>query len=734
MGPIYLDYNATTPIAKEVADAMRPYLDEFFGNPSSVHSYGVKTKLAVEKARSQLAALIGCNASEIVFTSGGTESNNYAIKGCAFANKHRGNHIITSAIEHPAVFEVCRYLEKNGFEISTIPVDEQGIVLLDELKAAIRTETILISIMHANNEVGTIQPIKEIAELAREHNIIFHSDAAQSLGKIPVNVENLGVDLLSIAGHKLYAPKGIGALYIRRGIQLEKLIHGADHEQNLRAGTENVLEIVGLGAAAQLANEHLAENEHGYKKTRDYLEKLIREAIPTIKVNGHPEKRLPNTSSISFPKVEANTLIDRLDGVAASAGAACHAESVDVSAVLEAMQVPIEYAMGTIRFSTGRGTTMQDIKKAADEIIAKVKQLLPKEEGQITSEVSFQKEIKLTHYTHGLGCACKIQPKNLERVLKNLAPVVDPKVLVGTENSDDAAVYLLRDDLALVQTLDFFTPVVDDPYQFGAVAAANALSDIYAMGAEPVFALNIVGFPEDTLPMEVLEQILKGAQDKATEAGIPILGGHTVEDPEPKYGMVVSGTVHPDKILKNAGAKPGDKLVLTKPLGTGILSTAIKRGMVDDRLRDRVTRQMTQLNKTAAALMRKYNVHACTDVTGFGLAGHLKEMTTASACDAEIWFEKLPFLPEVKNLAVAGVIPGGSHNNLDFVADFVDFGKLPRTDQLLVCDAQTSGGLLIALPADEADKLVVDLHENGIKEALVIGEFTAEGKGVIAVR
>ena len=733
MEPIYLDYNATTPIAKEVADAMRPYLDEFFGNPSSVHSYGVKTKLAVEKARGQLAALIGCDASEIVFTSGGTESNNYAIKGCAFASKHRGNHIITSAIEHPAVFEVCRYLEKNGFEISTIPVDEQGIVLLDELKAAIRPETILISIMHANNEVGTIQPIKEIAELARKHNIIFHSDAAQSLGKIPVNVHDLGVDLLSIAGHKLYAPKGIGALYIRRGVQLEKLIHGADHEQNLRAGTENVLEIVGLGAAAQLAIEHLAENEDAYKKTRDYLEKLLREAIPSIKVNGHPEKRLPNTSSISFPKVEANTLIDRLDGVAASAGAACHAESVDVSAVLEAMQVPIEYAMGTIRFSTGRGTTMQDIKKAADEIIATVKQLLPKEEGHVSSQISFQKEIKLTHYTHGLGCACKIQPKNLEKVLRNLAPVVDPKVLVGTENSDDAAVYLLRDDLALVQTLDFFTPIVDDPYQFGAVAAANALSDIYAMGAEPVFALNIVGFPEDTLPIEVLEQILKGAQDKATEAGIPILGGHTVEDPEPKYGMVVSGTVHPDKILKNAGAKPGDKLVLTKPLGTGILSTAIKRGMVDDRLRDRVTRQMTQLNKMAATLMRKYNVHACTDVTGFGLVGHLKEMTTASFCNSEIWFDKLPFLPEVKNLAVAGVIPGGSHNNLDFVADFVDFGKLPRTDQLLVCDAQTSGGLLIALPADEADKLVTDLHENGIEEALVIGEFTVEGKGVIKV-
>ena len=733
MEPIYLDYNATTPIAKEVADAMRPYLDEFFGNPSSVHSYGVKTKLAVEKARRQLAALIGCEPAEIVFTSGGTESNNYAIKGIAFANKHRGNHIITSAIEHPAVFEVCRYLEKNGFEISSIPVDEDGIISLEELKTAIRPETILISVMHANNEVGTIQPLKEISELARRHSIIFHSDAAQSLGKIPVNVNELGVDLLSIAGHKLYAPKGIGALYIRSGIQLEKLIHGADHEQNLRAGTENVLEIVGLGAAAQLAANQLVENFEHYRKTRDYLETLLSGAFPEIKINGHREQRLPNTSSVSFPKVEANTLIDRLEGVAASAGAACHAESVDVSAVLEAMHVPIDFAMGTIRFSTGRGTTLQDVKKAAGEIIATVKQLLPKDDSNIQAEKSFSSEIKLTHYTHGLGCACKIQPQNLEKVLKNLAPVVDKNVLVGTETADDAAVYLLRDDLAVVQTLDFFTPIVDDPYQFGAVAAANALSDIYAMGAHPIFALNIVGFPEDTLPMEVLEQILKGAQDKAAEAGIPVLGGHTVEDPEPKFGMVITGTIHPDKIIRNSGALPGDKLILTKPLGTGILSTAIKRGMVEDDLRDSVTAQMAQLNKTAAILMQKYSVHACTDVTGFGLMGHLKEMTAGSACNATVFYEKVPFLPEVKNLAVAGVIPGGSYNNHEFVADFVEFGKLPRTDQLLLCDAQTSGGLLIALPAEEAGQFLSDLGSAGIQAACMIGEFTGKGKGIIHI-
>ncbi len=734
MEPIYLDYNATTPIAKEVADAMRPYLEHFFGNPSSVHSYGVKTKLAVEKARAQLADLLGCSAAEIVFTSGGTESNNYAIKGVAMANKHRGNHIITSAVEHPAVFEVCRYLEKNGFEITTVPVDEDGVILLEELKAAIRPETILISVMHANNEVGTIQPIREISEIARRHSIIFHSDAAQSLGKISVNVDELGVDLLSIAGHKLYAPKGIGALYIRNGIQLEKLIHGADHEQNLRAGTENVLEIVGLGAAAQLAAENLNENIDHYKSTRDYLEKLLKAAIPSLKINGHYDLRLPNTLSVSFPKVEANTLVDRLEGVAASAGAACHAESVDVSAVLEAMHVPIEFAMGTIRLSTGRGTTLQEIKQAADEIIEVVKQLLPKEEGQLLAGKSFQKEIKLTHYTHGLGCACKIRPQNLEKVLKNLAPVIDKNVLVGTETSDDAAVYRMSDDLAVVQTLDFFTPVVDDPYDFGAIAAANALSDIYAMGAKPVFALNIVGFPEDTLPMETLEQILKGAQDKAAEAGIPVLGGHTVEDPEPKFGMVVTGTIHPSEILKNTGAQPGDQLVLTKPLGTGILSTGIKRGMVEDQTRELVSRQMMSLNKTAADVMKKYPVHACTDVTGFGLMGHLKEMTSGSECNARVWYDKVPFLPEVKNLAVAGVIPGGSHNNLSFVSEFVDFGKLPRTDQLLLCDAQTSGGLLIALPAAEAEKLVIDLKESGVSDACIIGELMAKGKGIVTVQ
>lgn len=713
---------------------MRPYLEHFFGNPSSVHSYGVKTKIAVEHARNQIATLIACEPSEIIFTSGGTESNNYAIKGIALANKHRGNHIITSSVEHPAVFEVCSYLEKNGFEVSTIPVDEYGIVDIDKLKAAVRSETILITVMHANNEVGSIQPIREIAKIAKEHQVILHTDAAQSLGKIAVNVNELGVDLLSIAGHKMYAPKGIGALYIRRGTHLEKLIHGADHEQNLRAGTENVLEIVGLGAAAELAGRKLVENMKHYLKTRDYLQELLVDALPGVRVNGHPELRLPNTLSISFPRVEANTLIDRLEGVAASAGAACHAESVDVSAVLEAMLVPLEFAMGTIRFSTGRGTTMPDIKTAADLIISKVRQLMPKEGSEVLPGKPEISGIKLTHYTHGLGCACKIQPQNLEAVLQKLSPVVDKNVLVGTESSDDAAVYKLSKQLAVAQTLDFFTPIVDDPYDFGAIAATNALSDIYAMGARPLFALNIVGFPEDALPLEVLEQILKGAQDKASEAGIPILGGHTIEDPEPKYGMVVTGILHPDKVIKNKGAEPGDLLVLTKPLGTGILSTAIKRGMVEDDLRAEVTRLMAELNKTASEAMLEFKVHACTDVTGFGLTGHLKEMSTGSKCNVILDYAKIPWIREAKKLATAGVIPGGTYNNLKFVSDFVDFGTLPRTDRLLLCDAQTSGGLLIAIPAEQAAELLTHLHSKGVNEAVIIGEFSSKGKGEIFIK
>ena len=376
MKPIYLDYNATTPIDSEVAEAMRPYLYEHFGNPSSSHWYGIQTKRAVEEARRQVAALLHCSPEEVVFTSGGSESNNYAIKGTAFANREKGNHIITSAIEHPAVLKVCTYLAEKGFQITYLPVDEFCLVNPRELQESITPQTILISIMHANNEVGTIQPIAEIAQIAKEHGIVFHTDAAQSVGKIPTRVDELEVDLLTIAGHKLYAPKGIGALYVRGGIRLEKLIHGADHEQDLRAGTENVLEIVGLGQACEIAHRDLEKNMGNMQKMRDLLYAGLRQQWGEIRLNGHPEKRLPNTLSVCFKSIEANTLLAEIESVAASAGAACHSDSVRLSSVLEAMQVDLEYAMGTVRFSTGKMTTEEEVNHAVAVFVKTARRLL----------------------------------------------------------------------------------------------------------------------------------------------------------------------------------------------------------------------------------------------------------------------------------------------------------------------------------------------------------------------
>ncbi|MCD4696498.1 MAG: IscS subfamily cysteine desulfurase [Bacteroidales bacterium] len=378
MKPIYLDYNATTPIDKEVADAMAPFLYEHFGNPSSTHEYGIVTKQAVNKARQQVADLINCKPYEIIFTSGGTESNNYAIKGVAFANKEKGNHIIASSVEHPGVLEVCKYLSENGFEITYLPVDEFGMVNPDDVKMVISAKTILFSIMHANNEVGTVQPIEEIGKIARQNNILFHTDAAQSLGKVEVDVENLGVDLLSIAGHKMYAPKGIGALYVRKGVKLQNLIHGAGHEMNKRAGTENVLEIVGLGQACEIAKRGLKKNTDHMKKMRDMLYKGIKNDLPDTKLNGHTEKRLPNTLSLSFQGIEANTLLSELPQVAASAGAACHTDNIEISSVLRAMKVPEIYAMGTIRFSVGKYTTEDEIQRSVGYIVSAVDKLSSK--------------------------------------------------------------------------------------------------------------------------------------------------------------------------------------------------------------------------------------------------------------------------------------------------------------------------------------------------------------------
>ncbi|HDR68421.1 MAG TPA: selenide, water dikinase SelD [Bacteroidaceae bacterium] len=731
---IYLDYNATTPIDREVAHTMEPYLREYFGNPSSSHSFGAEAKKAVEHARRQVAALVNCSPDEIIFTSGGSESNNFAIAGYAYAHAHEGRHIITSAIEHPSVTEVCRHLEKKGFRVTSLPVDEFGMIHPEDLEAAITPRTILISVMHANNEIGTIQPVSEISEIARKHHIAFHTDAAQSVGKYPVDVKEMGVDLLSVAGHKLYAPKGVGALYIRDGITLEKLIHGADHEQNKRAGTENVLEIAGLGKACEIALRDLEKNTVHMRTMRDRLHHNLQEKLAGIRLNGHPQQRLPNTLSLSFHKIEANILLNEMElkGIAASAGAACHTDSIDLSPVLTAIKLNTDYAMGTIRFSTGKYTTEDEIDRASEIIIDIVNNLRPFEGVQVQEAGIILQQVQLTKYTQGLGCACKLRPQELEKILKELPLSMDPNILIDTRNSDDAAVYRINETTALVQTVDFFTPVVDDPYDFGAIAAANALSDIYAMGAKPLFALNIVGFPSNRLPMYVLKDILKGAGDKAREAGITVLGGHTVDDPEPKYGMVVSGLAHPDRIWTNAGAEEGDAIILTKPVGTGILTTALKRGLVEQKTKTEVIRCMAELNKQSAEIIANYPVHACTDVTGFGLIGHLSELSLASKVDVALFADRIPVFDETKSFAAAGIVPGGTLNNLQFFSKYVTWDEsLSEITKIILCDAQTSGGLLFTVPQNEKDRIITELINAGIRSAAHIGNCLKKGTGRI---
>lgn len=359
---IYLDYNATTPVDPRVAEAMLPYLTEHFGNPSSSHQPGRITSNAVSTARGQVAAMLHASPDEIIFTSGGSESNNYAIKGVFGRYAERGNHVITSAVEHPAVMEVCRYLQSKGAEVSIIDVDASGRVNPEDVRRAIRPETILVSIMHANNEIGTVQPIREIADIAHEANVLVHTDAAQSIGKIPVHIDELGVDLLSVAAHKLYAPKGIGALFVRKGVELEKQIHGANHENGWRAGTENVLEIVGLGKACELVREAETTSVEKLENLRNKLIDGLRKMVPDLIVHGNSEHHLPNTASVALPGFPAAQVIDRLgDQVAISAGSACHSDKAKVSGVLKAINAPVEATLSTLRISVGRFTTPEEI-------------------------------------------------------------------------------------------------------------------------------------------------------------------------------------------------------------------------------------------------------------------------------------------------------------------------------------------------------------------------------------
>jgi cysteine desulfurase len=374
MSMIYLDHNASTPVDPEVADAVHSVLRTNFGNPSSGHGIGLKAKASMEKARLQVAELIGASCEEVVFTSGGTESNNLAIIGAAL--KMKKGHIITSVIEHPSVMNPCRHLELMGFGCTYVGVDCDGRVPLEDVGKAIRKDTFLITLMHANNETGVLQPIEEMGALAREKGISFHTDAAQTVGKVPVNVERLHVDMLTIATHKFYGPKGIGALYMRKGIELTPLLFGASHERGLKPGTENVPGIAGLGKACEMAGVYMKERTSHTKRLTGMLYAGLKERIPGLRLNGHETLRLPNTLNICIPGVDSGNLLERIkDSVAASSGSACHAGERKPSAVLMAMGVSETDAMSSIRLSTGKDTTEEEIKEAV-EIIGKAVQAL----------------------------------------------------------------------------------------------------------------------------------------------------------------------------------------------------------------------------------------------------------------------------------------------------------------------------------------------------------------------
>ena len=363
MKKIYFDHSATTPVHPEVAVSMMEYMTEKFGNPSSVHFFGRETRKAVDEARGKLAALLAAEPNEIFFTSGGTESDNLALKGVAYANRKKGNHIITTAIEHHAILHTCEYLAKQGFKITYLPVDKYGMVSVDSVKAAITDQTILITVMFANNEVGTIQPIREIGKLAREKGIYFHTDATQVVGNYPINVKEDNIDLLTLSGHKFNAAKGAGALYVRRGVRVEALQHGGGHERNMRAGTENVPGIVGLGKAAEIAKHAMKEKVANMQKLRDKLIAGVMETIPHTQLNGHPTERMPGNANFSFYFIEGESLLLNLDlkGIAASSGSACTSGSLDPSHVLLAMGLTHEVAHGSLRLTLGLGNTEADV-------------------------------------------------------------------------------------------------------------------------------------------------------------------------------------------------------------------------------------------------------------------------------------------------------------------------------------------------------------------------------------
>ncbi|MDI6822833.1 MAG: cysteine desulfurase NifS [Bacillota bacterium] len=382
MRRVYLDHAATTPVHPEVVEVMRHYMLQDWGNPSSIHSFGREARAGVDEARAKVAALIGGDPEEIVFTGGGTEADNMAIKGTAWELRNRGDHIITSAVEHHAVLHTVEWLEKQGFRATYLPVDEYGMVDPGDVERAITSSTILVSIMAANNEVGTVQPVAQIARICREKGVRFHTDAVQAVGQLPIDVHALGVDLLSLSAHKIYGPKGVGALYVRRGVRLTPLLHGGAHERKRRAGTEGVPGIVGLGKAAELARLQFDQRVEHYRRVRDLLWERIRERVPEVRLNGHPTERLPNNLNLSVLYVEGESMLLNLDmkGIAASSGSACTSGSLEPSHVLLAMGIPHEVAHGSLRMTVGVSTTEEDTAYVAEslgEIVDRLRAMSP---------------------------------------------------------------------------------------------------------------------------------------------------------------------------------------------------------------------------------------------------------------------------------------------------------------------------------------------------------------------
>lgn len=382
MKNVYMDYSATTPVKKEVLDAMLPYFSEHFGNPSSLYSIAQESKEALEKARGQVASLIGAKANEVFFTAGGSEADNWALEGVADALKDKGNHIITTKIEHHAILHTAEYLEKHGIDVTYLDVDAEGRVNPEDVEKAITDKTVLISIMMVNNEVGTIEPIKEIADIAHNHGILFHTDAVQALGNVPIDVDNMSIDLMSMSGHKIYGPKGVGALYIRKGTKISNFIHGGAQEMKKRAGTENLAGIVGFGKAAELAKENLESHINRVSELRDYFISEVTSKIPDTIVNGSMEHRHPGNANISFEYIEGESMLILLDmnGISVSTGSACSSKSLTPSHVLSAMGIPVERIHGTLRFTIGDPTTKEDIDYVIEklvEIVQKLRELSP---------------------------------------------------------------------------------------------------------------------------------------------------------------------------------------------------------------------------------------------------------------------------------------------------------------------------------------------------------------------